>query len=549
MKPENSKQSTEYRRVDFGNWLFAGLLVCYFLPILIVDVVPTQDGPAHMDTAGILATYQHPDRSRVRDIFEIRSGVHSNRVSQLLMTVWMTCLPVDWAEKFVIGLYLILFPISVRYVIRRIRPENDILSIAAFPLVYNYSLNMGFYNFVLSLPLLLFLLGYCLSCRSQLRTRDVIVVGMLATALYACHIMSFVMAVIALATFVVQRIVDVRGSSPSDVCVASRIPRSLIVILAATAVPLYICLLYAGAEHTAIICDTLGRRIPYLVVNTALVSFSPLEIITAAATSGLVWGAVIQQSCTNPWVSIRNRWTPVALSFLAIYLLAPDQFFGGSMINPRLALFVILVSILWLADQPIARSMKRILMCSGCGLSVLSLLLTATNYNRLNAQLRDIASVSESFDGTGTLVSLVFSPHGVGTTGERLSLRVKPFLHAGGRLAARCGLTNLRNYQANTDHFPIRYRTGFSPYRHMGLLDGVVPHNGLESVPPLVDLGRYRMATQCDVDYVLVVLLTPEQERLKPVQKLFRHLQAEYVLVDVSPAGAARLYRRLRQDR
>src|SRR5262249_20254070 len=108
-----------------------------------------------------------------------------------------------------------------------------------------------------------------------------------------------------------------------------------------------------------------------------------------------------------------------------------------------------------------------------------------------------------------TLMPISFSHVGQGPDGKDLSVRVSAFRHAGGYLAVERHLALLKNYEATTGYFPILYRPELNPYTHMGT-DETAMGNGLESVPPSIDLVDYTRRTGQPVDYLLIWGLRPE---------------------------------------
>ncbi|HSI36958.1 MAG: hypothetical protein ACAI43_19995, partial [Phycisphaerae bacterium] len=79
-----------------------------------------------------------------------------------------------------------------------------------------------------------------------------------------------------------------------------------------------------------------------------------------------------------------------------------------------------------------------------------------------------------------------------------------PFYMASGYVAVRRGAVDLRNYEARTDHFPVRFRDEVSPFAHL------TSGNGLEQIPPRVLFDEFERAGG-RVDYVLIWGRAPDQ--------------------------------------
>jgi len=98
------------------------------------------------------------------------------------------------AEKLLLIGYVILLPVALRYALQAIHPASAFLSVLAFPLVHNFMLHMGFYNFAYSLPLYGFVLGYWLRHHDCLTLRTTLTLATLALLLYLAHPVSLVAA-------------------------------------------------------------------------------------------------------------------------------------------------------------------------------------------------------------------------------------------------------------------------------------------------------------------------------------------------------------------
>ncbi|MES1211452.1 MAG: hypothetical protein ABUL63_03860, partial [Acidobacteriota bacterium] len=146
----DSKRSNPPDRREL--WLLAALIVLHLLPVWMLPVPPTQDGPAHLSMANALRQIDTPDGLYLREYLQHnREAVPDWFVFFLLADVLRPfALPI--AEKILLSVYLILLPVSARQALRAVRPGSGFLAFLIFPFSYSYLLNMGFYNFCFSLP-------------------------------------------------------------------------------------------------------------------------------------------------------------------------------------------------------------------------------------------------------------------------------------------------------------------------------------------------------------------------------------------------------------
>src|SRR5581483_6048575 len=105
-----------------------------------------------------------------------------------------------WAEKAIVGAYVVMLPLGLRYAARAVDPMAGFLGIVALPFTYNFMATMGFFNFCWSLAAFLFALGWYLRRRGAFAARHVPVMTLLALWVYACHPVTMVMLLGAVAT-------------------------------------------------------------------------------------------------------------------------------------------------------------------------------------------------------------------------------------------------------------------------------------------------------------------------------------------------------------
>lgn len=149
------------------------------------------------------------------------------------------------------------------------------------------------------------------------------------------------------------------------------------------------------------------------------------------------------------------------------------------------------------------------------------------------AYLTDILTVAPHVEPRRTLLTLSFSNAGEDEdgSGDDLTFRTWPFVHAGSHLAARVPLVDLALYEGHDNYFPLTYRPERDPYLHL-----VREPLDLEAQPPRVDLSRYPGR----IDYVLLIWPDAPDASSGDVR---RQLADGYERVHRSPEGLAELWR------
>jgi len=162
---------------------------------------------------------------------------------------------------------------------------------------------------------------------------------------------------------------------------------------------------------------------------------------------------------------IRRRWTwnesdgfiLVTLAVIVIYARSPAATSGGTMIFERMALFVVLSPLIWLAP----RLPRRAVLAAAIVLATMSLAYTGYLFRRYRGLSRRISELTRS--------AAVLGP---GSTVLPLIQDVRPLkgsivpvlIHAFDYAALEKGDIDLANYEPGTGYFPIRFRQGaFAP--------------------------------------------------------------------------------------
>src|SRR5437867_5876338 len=108
-------------------------------------------------------------------------------------------------------------------------------------------------------------------------------------------------------------------------------------------------------------------------------------------------------------------------------------------------LYPFLALILWFGAQSYEWRLKRGIQGIAAGIAVILLVLHTTKYAELNDYLKEYLSGMDLIEPNTTLLPLCFSAQGYAPDGRVLSVRVSPFLHASGYIAAQRHIVDLAN--------------------------------------------------------------------------------------------------------
>jgi len=185
--------------------LFAVGLPLALLPMWTARFFPSQDGPSRLYNAVALAEYWSGN-PLYRQFYQINRGSISNWFDHLVLAALVQVFPPHIAEKFLATAFALLFALGLRYALAAAEEERGAwLALFALPLIYNIFLHLGFYNFLLSLALFLFALGYYLRHGGELAGKRYYVFTVLVLALALSHPMTFAALAIPLGALALAR--------------------------------------------------------------------------------------------------------------------------------------------------------------------------------------------------------------------------------------------------------------------------------------------------------------------------------------------------------
>lgn len=524
-------------RVPRGSWyrdpetlLFAALLVLHLVPVWTLRFFPTQDGPGHQAVANILREYDEPQGQVLREYYDVNETSLTNWFVFALLSHGLGFLPLPVAEKVLLSGYVLLLPLSVRYAVRAIRPDNGFLAVLAFPFTYNYLLQMGFFNFCWSLAALFLAFGWWWRRQERFGPARTAVFTLLVLWVYFCHPVSLVMLLAAVGTVTIWRMF-LEGFR-------KRFVGPLLAFVPALALIAWYMSGHAGARTSML---PVWVKVKHLLALYSLVSLDRRIVVLSAALA-LLFGAVSLALLVRRARQGRPAGTDglllVVLVFTAAYFLAPNELGSGGFLTHRLNLYPFLGLILWFGTFDHSRRARRGLQAASAVVAVGFLAMLTPRWTALDDYLTEYMTAAGRIEPGSTLLGLSFSHSGQAPDGGEMAFRVWPFVHASGYIAAEKPVVDLALYEAMEDYFPIRYRPGLDPYRRISAGD----HLGIEAQPPRVDFLTYPERTGGRVDYVLLWQLDAAPRNDPRVRSILRQL-ASYEPVYTSPRRLVRLYR------
>jgi hypothetical protein len=524
--------------------LFALLILAHLIPIWAFTYLPTTDGAAHLANADVMRKINDPAHSVFSQYYYVSHAPTPNLIGHLLLAGLLYIVKPLVAEKMLVSLYIVLFPLAVRYALRGIRKQATPLAFLAFPMIYSYVFAQGFYNFCLSIPAFFFLVGYWVRTRDRLNFGRGLALAGLAMLLYGSHLFSLMMAcgVLGLMTlWFSARELRTKATGEERKLIVRRAIIGAAITFLALLPWVVLSLRYRPAAGQYPPVDwSLKEDVVALLRFSTMVSYRANEAWLGGALASL-FGALTLFVLVGKFTRRRlSKWDALLLipaGLAAVYLKAHDPASVHFYIPPRVMLYCFLTLLLWLAGQPMTRRLRWAVPPLAAIIALGFVVSHALKYREFAPQLREFVSAGDQIKPNSTFLPLIFAPQGRDANARPSSIDVAPFYMASGYIAVARDSVDLRNYEANTDHFPVRFLPERNPYEKLAV------GKGFETIPPTIDLAKFAGAGG-QVDYVLLWGMTDEQRKDPGTVALLAQLAQDYDEVELPNARWTELWRR-----
>ena len=410
------------------------------------------------------------------------------------------------AEKLVLGAWVVLLPAALWYAVTGVRRGAGWLAVLALPLTFGLILQLGFYSFCFGTLLFLIVAGYHARHRDRLDGRQLVALAVLLTLTYAAH--AFVFLIAGLLLVVLEGWAWAVDGPRSARALAVRLGRVLAASLPALALIGAAAVASggrtagaAGAADGPAIALQLRSFLEAALWILPLAVFDHREAAPALLVSLLVFGlgviALLARRGSRPLRRVDGYLAFVALLLVGILLVPDSTTLGaggpGAFVTSRLAEFVPLATVLWLAAFPFG-SRARIATIAVAGVAAVLLIGVRWSwYQRLSDQAAAFASLAPCVAEGATMAQVNLSRF------ELPSNRTDQIENETGRLSAPTGGLDLGDAELGDGVHLVRYRADIDPYRHLRGPGGLP-----ETVDPVIDPDRYAATTGGSLDYVLV---------------------------------------------
>lgn len=435
--------------------LIIALLVCaYLVPVWLYKYFPTQDGPSHLYNSQVLKEYRNPEYN-FRDVYDLNLSLFPNWISHISLVALMNVFSPLTSEKVFLTIYIILFPLSIFYFLNSLHRGKDAAGFIGFLFIYNYLFLMGFYSFAISMPLFFFVLGYWWKNKDSVNVKKALLLSLLFLVIYFSHLMSYVVAVIAISILSViyyrKRIKEILITLaccifPSGIPLLLYLPSSV--------------LLSRGAPK--IVLSRSPRLLREFVSMRILVSYSEDQSKIAYLVSAFMLYLFIYTLWKEKIArkgSFLKRFTKkdifllVFFVLLSLYLILPWTLGPGGWINDRMAILASVLILAWFAEID-SRRWKRVFIALVVLLSLVNIVYIGYYCKILNTELDEYMSGKEMIQKNKVILPFFFDIGGS-------SKRIRIIGNAANYYCLDNGGINLGNYELLFDYFPLKLKESF----------------------------------------------------------------------------------------
>ena len=481
-------------RLSIGYVTVIVLMVLHLLPVWGFKYFPTQDGASHIYNAYVVKEYHKHENYRLREVYELNATVFPNWTSHALLLVLLYVFPPLVCEKIVLTLCIGLLPLSLFYFINGVGKRNMVFGLLGFMYAYNYLLHMGFYNFVLSMSLFFFALGYWWRVKDNLRLLNIVVIYLLLLVTYLTHYHSYALLVMSLTFFALflwayETLKGIWGHKEASQPLMQRFKAGIgtikptLTFLGALVPAYFILFSYyfyltnnhgGNSNHKGFewvmdyffgMKSLVSFRDDHVLIGRVLLVFFAIAIVLTIINriresyqfrESEAWKETGVRLWTRA-VTQMDGFLVMAVLITAMFFIAPWSGYSGGWINDRFHLYIFLILIPFFAVN-VHRYINYGVAGIIIALSLWHLGYNVHTYTLLNRDITKALSL-EGMDEADTI--LMSEPGEWGGFSDALGFEpkyVEPFGHIECLLAVHKGIAYLDNYEADTDHFPLRYK-------------------------------------------------------------------------------------------
>ena len=301
------------------NALIVIFLLLFLIPIWSVKYLPLQDWPVFMGFSYIISHFSH-----FQSHFAVKPIPPPYLTGFLLLAGLMRIFPPLIAGKILLSIYILSFFAAFYYYLKVLNPDALFLYFFAPLLVFNNFFAKGNINFILSLPIFLFVFPFTIKRLDNYKWSNLLIIFLLSLLLYFTHFFTYLVFI-----FIVFVIVIVKRKGIPLFVVASIPLFSFIGYFFINKSPVEIYFYHSFFQKFFSLRDLFGTWTPYWDVA---IIFVPLIFLLTFAFAG--------------WKKAEHEWKIVFFVLIFFYVISPTEVYTLMRPDQRFLVFVFLILLL-----------------------------------------------------------------------------------------------------------------------------------------------------------------------------------------------------------
>lgn len=423
--------------------IFLFLLGGHIVLVWLLPYFPTQDGPSHIYNLSILKDLRSGGAvwgGMYEQHFSLKPNLGFHIIAYPLLFFFDPFV----VEKLFVSSYLVMLSVSVPLLLKMIGKPVFPWSFFVFPATLSYSLAMGFYSYIIALPLVLLAAGICWRLRKDSCIRLCLVATAFGSIIYCFHLIACAFFVMIVA---IQQVVSTNETFPR------RILRTLLLLL-----PLGVLLIsyvLSGNSGAKIASAPFLQRLPMMV--NELVMFASAYFSKSQCINGLLLGATLPvlaiYSGKRTLSESGKAFGFFSIALVLLYFIAPQSFGGGAYFHQRIPQ-LLLLSLIPVAAERGHFQGKRYLELLIIAIACICFVINLLAYKERSELVQDYMKLNNThFTKNSIIVS--YKPDAA----DRPPVDV--LASAVSNYALKHTLLNAGNYETQFSYFPVRFLPEF----------------------------------------------------------------------------------------
>lgn len=544
-------------------WLFAALGTA---PILIVDYMPSHDGPAHVYLGQVLRLYD--ESPLFGAYFSENWNFQPNLFVYALLQPLLSVFTPAAAEKSIAVLYVLLIPCATIALANALRQSRLVLYLLLWPMLYGFMFFFGFYNFCFSLLFTLAGLALWLRLRRTNAIRDAIWLLLVSLAAYFTHLfpVANLLLIVGVGS-VANTLQTTSGQATAGTRFGAQLAHLLAHLFKASwrpalaLLPVFVLIVVfivqnAGSGPSQGVDYGFVIRLTHLSLMSFNLAYAPMDALFSILLL-IIFSSVFLSRDRVPGTGWKSSGHFFVFSVLTIvygvlFFIIPATLAGSTFVFDRLAPFLYLALALTIVCARLNDRQRKILVCGLIAVGAALPLYRTYQFHQLDRFLAPFHRIAAHIQPNHTILSVRGAPFPNQSILWAPYFRVNTPLNASTMTAAENNLVDLKVVQANTHKTPLRYRDDRNPYWFLPANQAAYPARTgfrtfenlrLEASTPDLDFDGYGVRSGGRVDYLLVWGPVAAYENTVAGKEFLANVARSFKPVDID-AGAdfLRLY-------